>query len=473
MRGTFANNLIFQPTTTCQEYPNVRSLGEGCCSRENTTDTMSTKDSNAQLSQFSIGTWNMDHWKRTRQQREKAWEYLQTQSGTDVMLLQESVAPPYLDQSQFVYREIGGNRPWGSSVAAFSEDVSIQEIGTVRTRYSTERFSMQGTFPGTIIVARTDLPGIGPITCVSVYGLINVYAQTTMLRIIADLIPLFDSRFGSRVVLGGDFNLTTACSGDTPELPRYRAILDAVESLGLINLAESSRNRPESTSNCPCCKDECFHIPTYNNTQIDWLYATPELARRCLNLRVDHGVVTGELSDHAPIIAEFQIPSSGYKQVVDPKSFVEEMRFIAGLEDAQTAEDLIDWAFRKHGELRASGHRVSYDRLPVGVRSDKPMIWFQLDFPYSSGLQWTFSLAGDGQIEINFQRMTAPYDSEEARERLWSTLNQIECVSIEKRLNGRPKLPLRTLRASSRLEQFMKIFSDMIDTTLRHNNMNR
>jgi endonuclease/exonuclease/phosphatase family metal-dependent hydrolase len=437
------------------------------------TNMKNSKDSNAQLSRFSIGTWNMDHWKRTRQQREKAWEYLETRSGTDVMLLQESVVPSSFNQSQFVYREIGGSRPWGSSVVALSKDVSVREIDVVHTRYSTERFSMQGTFPGTIIVARNDLPGIGPITCISVYGLINVYAQTTMLRIIADLIPLFDSRFGSRVVLGGDFNLTTACSEDTPELPRYRAILGAVESLGLINLAETAQNRPESSSNCPCCNDECFHIPTYNNTQIDWLYATPELARRCTNLRVDNDVVTAELSDHAPIIAEFQVPLSGYKQVVDAESFVEEMRFIAGSEEAQIADGLINWASRKHHELLASGHRMSYDRLPVGVRADKPMIWFQLDIPSPSGLQWTFSITGDGQIVINFQRMTAPYDNEEARERLWSTLNQIEGVSIEKRLNGRPKFPLRTLMVPGRLKQFTKIFSDMIDATLRHNNMNR
>ena len=147
---------------------------------------------------FSIGTWNMDHWKRSRQQREKAWEYLRTQSGTDVMLLQESVAAPDLSQSQFVHREISGYRPWGSSVVAFSEGTSVQEIDAVRTRYGAKRFSMLGTLPGTVIVAQAEVPGIGPITCVSIYGLIDVYAQTTMLRIVADLIPLFDSRFGGR-----------------------------------------------------------------------------------------------------------------------------------------------------------------------------------------------------------------------------------------------------------------------------------
>ena len=389
------------------------------------------------------------------------------------MLLQESVAPPDLGQSQFVYREISGYRPWGSSVVAFSEGTSVQEIDAVRTRYGAKRFSMLGTFPGTMIVAQAEVPGIGPITCVSIYGLIDVYSQTTMLRIIADLIPLFDSRFGSQVVLGGDLNLASACSGDSPELPRHAAILNTVESLGLMNLAKTAQDRPESISDCLCSEDNCFHIPTYHQAQIDWLFATPELARRCTHLRVDHEVVLDELSDHAPIIAEFQIPASRYEQIVDPESFVEEMKFIAGSEDAQIAENLINWASRKHGELRASGQRISFDRLPVGVRANKPVIWFQLDIHYSSSLQWTFSLAGDGQIEINFQRMTAPYDSEEARERLWSTLSQIEGVSIEKRLNGRPKFPLRTLMAPERLEQFMKIFSDMIDATVRYNNMNR
>ena len=42
----------------------------------------------------SIGTWNMDHWKRTPQQRQDAWRLPKNvESKSDVMLLQESVAP--------------------------------------------------------------------------------------------------------------------------------------------------------------------------------------------------------------------------------------------------------------------------------------------------------------------------------------------------------------------------------------------
>lgn len=456
----------------------MRSLGEGYRDRDNITDTMSTKDPNAQWGQFSIGTWNMDHWKRTREQRTEAWEYLRTQSDTDIMLLQESVAPPELDQSQFVYREIGGNRRWGSSVVAFSEDVSVREIDTVRTRYSTQRFSMQGTLPGTVIVARTDLPGIGPITCVSVYGLINVYAQTTVLRIIADLIPLFDSRFGRRVVLGGDLNLSDVYSTDPTELSRHRAILNALESLGLVNLAKTAQEIPEPIPDCPYTASNRFHIPTHRHPradhliQIDWLYATPELAHRCTRLRVDYGIFD-RLSDHAPVVAEFRVPLLESDQTTDHGFFLTSIKSTTGSEDAQIAKDLIDWAHHKHGELQKSGHHISFNRLPAWIRAGKPIIQFQLDFPYPSGLQWTFGLTGDGQIEIYFQWMTAPYDGTEARERLWNALNQIEGVSVEKRLSGRPKFPLRTLAAPDQLEQFMKIFSDMIDATLRHSDMNK
>jgi len=427
---------------------------------------MSSEDPRAQWNRLSIGTWNMDHWKRTRLQREKAWEYLRIQSDTDVMLLQESVAPSGLNL-EFVHREIAGHRPWGSSVVAFTEGASVREIDAVRTRHGAKRFSMLGTRPGTVIVAQVDLPDIGPVTCVSIYGLIDVYARTTMFRIIADLIPLFDSRFGSRIVLGGDFNVTTACNKEEPEFPRYTALFNAVESLGLENLAVTAKDRPVPIPDCPCSEDNCFHIPTYHKTQLDWLFATPELARRCTKLRVDHQV-TGSLSDHAPIVAEFQLPPSGTAWIKEPESFVEEIKSITGSEDAQSVEDLINWAFRKHDELQSSGYRVSYDRLPVRIWHGQPTLFFQLDFHYRSIIQWTFGVTAYGQLQINFQWMVAPYDTKEAREELWSVLNQIEGVSIKKSLNGRPKFPLKALAASDRREQFIKVFSDMLDATVRH-----
>jgi hypothetical protein len=99
--------------------------------------------------------------------------------------------------------------------------MGLEEIGAVRTRYGSTRFTMLGTYPGSTIVARV------LVTCVSVYGLMNVYAQTTMLRIVADLIPLFDSPEGERVVLGGDLNVTTAIlNGEHPPQLTANRLMD-------------------------------------------------------------------------------------------------------------------------------------------------------------------------------------------------------------------------------------------------------
>ena len=423
---------------------------------------------------FSVGTWNMDHWKRTLQQRQEAWRYLQTKGNADVMLLQESVVPSGILRNRFVHREIAGRRHWGSSVVAFADDLEIEEIDAVSTRYGATRFSMLGSLPGSVIVARIHVPGVGPITCVSVYGAMDDgYAQTRMFRVVADLIPLFDSDEGRRVILGGDFNVTTAMQPDTYELPRYRALLGAVESLGLVNLATTARKRPDPMPDCPCGACDCRHVRTFGDppgTQLDWLYATEDLAHRCTCLRVDHTVM-GAQSDHAPLIAEFRVQPLGGSMVVDPDSFVEELRARAGSECARIAEELIAWAGRIHVELEGWGRIAAYfNRLPTR-NTDPPEIWFQLDkLPLADGkglLQWTFSINAEGRVVVQFQYMTAPFDTMNAREKLWSDLCRIDGVTLEKRLTGRPSFPLKCLAHTESREQFQRVFSDVIDKTVK------
>ena len=425
----------------------------------------------------SIGTWNMDHWKRTPQQRQEAWDYLQKAGKADVMLLQESIAPSGMPRTRFVHREIAGRRHWGSSVVAFADDLETEEIDAVRTRYGATRFSMLGSLPGSVIVARIHLPEVGPITCVSVYGAMDddVYAQTRMFRIIADLIPLFDSSDGRRVILGGDFNVTTAAGPDTPELPRYRVLLVAIESLGLVNLATTAMDRPDPIPGCPCRASDCRHVRTFGGkpgTQLDWLFATEELARRCTRLRVDHTVM-GAMSDHAPLIAEFRVPPLEGGGVVDPDSFVQELGVRAGPECARIAEELIAWAHWKHAELdRWDRKVVSFDRLPTRD-GNPPEIWFQLDKGrpgrVENLLQWTFSIKADGRAVVQFGFMAAPFDTMNAREELWSDLCRFDGVTLDKNLKGRPSFPLQNLTQSEHREQFQQVFSNMIDKSLKEN----
>lgn len=191
-------------------------------------------------------TWNMDHWKRSLLEREHAWSYLRVLSQPDVALLQESVPPSDLSRDRYVYREIAHGREWGSSVVALDTGVDVEEVWSVRTRYS--KVPLTRNHPGAVTVARVRAPDIDPITFVSVYCVLEdqFYSHTTMLRIIADLIPLFDSADGRRVILGGDFNLSTA-SSNVVELPRYKAIIEAVKSLGLVDLLETFRRSATSS----------------------------------------------------------------------------------------------------------------------------------------------------------------------------------------------------------------------------------
>jgi hypothetical protein len=346
-------------------------------------------------------------------------------------------------------RRNGHRRDWGSANQVLFDTL----------------FPMLGTYPGATIVARITVPGVGPITCVSVYGLINVYAQTTMFRIVADLIPLFDSPDGERVILGGDMNVTTATSPSTPELKRYEAILKAVESLGLQNLAETASERPPPLDNCLCGSASCHHVRTYGDnpgSQLDWLFATPELARRCRRLRADYEQV-GLLSDHAPMIADFEVPLGVPTRQWDPASFVEELGIRLGSEASQVAEEIIAWAERKHAQMRSEHPYVALDRLPISTGPD-PELWVQLDLRHPESLGYTISMTADGVIKLQFQYMSAPpFDMIEARKEMYDAIAALPGVFVEERLTGRPSFPISVLAKGDNLERFLKILDDAVD----------
>lgn len=89
-------------------------------------------------------------------------------------------------------------------------------------------------------------------------------------------------------------------------------------------------------------------------------------------------------------------------------------------------------------------------------------------------LQYSFSINSDKQVIVQFQYMTAPFDTIESRERLWGSLIQIPGVVLDKRLKGRPSFSLESLANQENLEQFERIFADFIDETWRfHNKINK
>ena len=237
-----------------------------------------------------------------------------------------------------------------------------------------------------------------------------------------------------------------------------------------MNLARVAPVRPDPIPGCPCAEKDCCHLQTYGGnpgTQLDWLYVTPEMAEHCTRIRIQHEVF-GKLSDHAPLIADFNVIPEEHGRVVDPETFVEELGARSGSVCAQIADELINWALRKHETLKRGERRLaSFDRLHIESSAKHPQMWMQLDLRYPDDVQWTFSLTTDGKVRVQFRFMKEPFDQEEARERIWSEIIKIQGVDLDKRLNGLPTFSIRSLESTENREKFEWIFSGMIDETLR------
>ncbi len=276
-----------------------------------------------------VASWNTNHWQYSRRlpdHGERLWSYLEAHE-VDVALVQEAAAPATPSWPNVLPKapwRIDDRRPWASGIAARRHQLS--SVGLVRTRWSSRHeFDPNPPSPhrGAVAIADFQVPGFGAVTAISVYALMNpVYAQTTLFRIVADLIPLFDPppRKPRHVVLGGDFNAHTQ-QAHSKEMPRYKAIFEAYESLGLVNCFKATVDTRPPLEGCPCKEPICFHVQTKRNPRhkgtpkekysghFDYLFATPELADTLVGCYAagaeDESV--WELSDHCPVIAEFDI----------------------------------------------------------------------------------------------------------------------------------------------------------------------
>ena len=93
--------------------------------------------------------------------------------GAQVALVQEAVPPADLPRERAVYGEIAGHRNWGSAVVALDPTIAIEPIRSVRMPWSRRRYLLANAHPGSVAVAQLTVPGIQPITLVSVYGVLG------------------------------------------------------------------------------------------------------------------------------------------------------------------------------------------------------------------------------------------------------------------------------------------------------------
>ena len=424
----------------------------------------------AQGMPFRVVSWNMNHWRqptRPEDTRAKGWDYLQTELRPDVALLQETVPPPSLDSRSVIYREIADYRPWGSAIVTRT-GLPLETIWAVPTRFSRRRFQLANTFPGSVAIGEVTLEEIAPITVISVYNVIDVYAQTTLLRIVADLIPLFDSAKGSRVILAGDLNVAMTTQ-DPYYLQRGGAILGVLKGLGLVEVTEIARRRPTPWPDCPCgAKGACSHLRTWQVHELDHAYVSESLRDQVESVSVDQDAVIRGLSDHAPLVIDLALSARPAERQWDRDTVPAEFERLLGAEARQVVDRLIAWADDKERRVSQSDRKgVVLTRLPCS-KSVVPEMWFQIDYPGERLPMYTISVKGTGRVAVQFQYMLyPPFDTEAGRASLLEQLNEIDGVGLAAgRLRGRPDFDIRALVMPSAFAQLVDVLERIVDQTI-------
>jgi endonuclease/exonuclease/phosphatase family metal-dependent hydrolase len=134
-------------------------------------------------------------------------------------------------------------------------------------------------------------------------------------RSLSELSPVLDDpKYNKQVILGGDLNTGTQWPIGDAYGKRDRNVLDRLEAIGLVDCLRAMR-APGRLDGCPCIDGEnCAHVRTRRDSrrpavpyQTDYLFASRRLASRlvsCESLATDEWFA---ISDHAPIIAEFEL----------------------------------------------------------------------------------------------------------------------------------------------------------------------
>ncbi len=410
-------------------------------------------------------TWNLNHWRQPllpADTRRAAWDYAAHTLGAQVALVQEAVPPLDLGRDRAVYGELAGHRNWGSAVVALDPAVALEPLRSVRIPYSRRRYLLSNTHPGSVAIARLIVPDIEPITLVSVYGVWDGPVVASMLRVIADLVPLFDSPYGARVILGGDLNVSRGTK-DPRHLARAEAVFAAIRSLGLVEAKALVATPPASSPDCPCGHGTtCDHVPTWGSAELDHLFVSPALAGQVTAVAVDPAAVTAGLSDHVPLVIDLALSAERTPHVWDEESFAQEIGRRHGAAARDVIERLVSWADQKERELAtATGVRTkTLTRFPTNGSTTEPELWWQVDLELEpKGVQNTISIRARGEVVVHFGNMRhPPFDTPAAREELRCSLNEMEGVDIPaNQLRYWPRFPLSVLEEPANLARLVAV----------------
>ena len=230
---------------------------------------------------MKVLVWNMDYWKSSH--RESGWNFIR-EIDPDLALLSECA----VNDDQFNYVHHVQKVGWG--VGVFSRHHDLVEV------------EFECCHPEAVAVSSITIESQG-ITGISLYGrIIDGFAITTLHRSLSDLTPLFQTKAGRDwTLIGGDFNASTQCDELMPSYKGDRAHHIFFERLMNFGLADCLKKFHEG------------HIRTlrHKNSDVHWhndyLFVGKSLYDRCVSCEVIDDPQLYEVSDHNPIIAEFDL----------------------------------------------------------------------------------------------------------------------------------------------------------------------
>ena len=232
---------------------------------------------------LKVVTWNMNHGKRVK---ERAWDFLRYKVAPDIALVQEAHRPVGLGKGeQFIYPDtvtgtIGASGIW-------SRELPLQQV------------PLATSLPNALIAGTVALPsGKAPLLAISMYGTFDTTSHVTpnLHRMISDLHHmLIDKAYKGRIVIGGDWNVDRSYNKiNKGKAPLHSLVFERLEDpfYGLVR-----------------CNKEPLRTIRHGSRfsyQDDYIYVSKALMRKS-SCKVVEDPVTNELSDHLPVVAEFEV----------------------------------------------------------------------------------------------------------------------------------------------------------------------
>ena len=269
---------------------------------------------------MKVVMWNMEH-------KLENWDFLTHSSelaDADITLLCEAPRPPDGGVNALGHWSTKGldcrcpgtgcqKKKWSTAVKSSHSMNPVEDAR--KDRYYGKPLPFGPSRAGTWTAVRVHMDGVA-VTAVSLYGLMDERSDASVHRSLSEISPIFDhEEYGRLLVLGGDLNIL-AGRPHREALDRSQVVLARLKAYGLVDCLAEMRP-PGALKDCQCRLGEnCTHTWTYRSRHLkrahipyqdDYLFASRALAPPRLTSCHAMRFSDDSLSDHAPIIASFQM----------------------------------------------------------------------------------------------------------------------------------------------------------------------